>query len=1035
VSLWAISIRRPVFATVLSIALVLFGWIGYTKLPVRELPDIDFPVVSVVTTLPGADPEVVEKEVTEVLEEEINTIEGIKTLTSESSENVSRITVEFELERDIDTAANDVRDKIARVRGQLPEDADEPVVSKVDLDANAIMWISVNADDVSLRTLTDYADNVVKERLQRLPGVGSIIIGGEKRLAVRVRLDADRLAAYQLTVTDVVAALRRENVEIPSGRIESTQREFVVKTAGEFETPEAFNDLVVAFRDDAPVRLRQLGVAEEGDENERSLARFNLRPHVSLGILKQSNANTVDVARAVRHEIDALVPTLPPRYRLQVSFDSSVFIEESVAEVQSSLVIAGILVVLVILLFLHTPRSAVIPALAIPTSTLATFGVMYFLGFTINNLTLLALTLLIGVVVDDAIIVLENIHRHVEAGMDRMRAALHGTTEIALAAFAATLTLVAVFAPVAFITGVIGRFFYEFGITVAIAILVSLFVALTLTPMLCSRLLVHDEPRGIFRLFEQGVTRTAASYRRALVWSLAHRGTVTAAAAGTFLAIGALFLVLGKEFVPPEDRAGFMSIVESAEGATLEHHDQLQRRIEEILVKIPEVRANTAFVGLSQGTIGAVNRGMIFTRLYPRAQRARSQQDVMAEVRAKVAGVPGVSVYVIPFSGLTTGARGQPLQYVIQSPDFRALAQASEALKQRVAALPGFVDVGTNLRIRKPELRVSIDRDKAAALGVTASDVANTLRVLLGGDDVTKFKRGNERYDVIVQLRAKDRASPGQLGQIYVRARSGALVQLSNLVNVTEGVGPSSLNHYNRRRSVIVDASLVGKPLGTAIDEVDVVAREVLPPGFTTTLAGESKDYRESSGSLLFTLALAVAAVYLVLAAQFESFIHPFTILIALPLAVFGAFLALAVCGMTLNIYSAIGMVMLLGLVTKNSILLVDCANQLRAEGRSAHDAAIEAGALRLRPILMTAISTLLGIIPVAVGLGAGAESRRPLGVAVVGGMTMSTLLTLVVVPVVYTLIDDAIAALRRRRTAGAAATAAAVRYSAGGER
>jgi multidrug efflux pump len=1010
-----VSIRRPVFATVLSLALVLFGWIGYTKLPVRELPDIDFPIVSVVTTLPGADPEVVEKEVTEILEEEINTIEGIKTLTSESSENVSRITVEFELERDINVAAQDVRDKIARVRGQLPEDADEPVVSKVDLDANAIMWISLNAEGESLRVLTEYADTVVKERLQRLSGVGSIVIGGEKRFAVRVRLDAERLAAYELTVADVESALRRENVEIPSGRIESTQREFVVKTEGEFPTPDSFNDLVVAFRNDAPVRLRQLGVTEEGDENERSIARFNLRPHVSLGILKQSKANTVAVARAVRQEIDAITPTLPPRYRLQVSFDSSVFIEESVAEVRNSLVIAGVLVVLVIFLFLHTPRSAVIPALAIPTSILATFGAMYFLDFTINNLTLLALVLLIGVVVDDAIIVLENVHRHVEEGMDRTTAALRGTGEIALAALASTLTLIAVFVPIVFITGVIGRFFYEFGLTVAVAIAVSLFVALTLTPMLCSRLLVRDEPRGIFRRFEQGVARTAAQYAAALRWALDHRGTVSGVAVATLLASGGLFVLLGKEFVPPEDRSGFMSIIESAEGSTFEHHDRLQRQIEEILVAMPEVRANTAFVGLSQGSIGAVNRGMIFTRLHPRDARRRSQQEVMAVLRREAAGVPGIVVHVIPFSGLTTGSRGKPLQYVIQNPDFRALAAASETLKQRLAAMPGYVDVDTNLRIRKPELRVTIDRNKSAALGVTASDVANTLRVLLAGDDVTKFKRGNERYDVIVQLRAEDRSSPRQLGQIYVRARAGALVQLSNLVTVTEGVGPSSLNHYNRRRSVIVDASLVGKPLGTALDEVAVLAREVLPAGFTTTVAGESKDYQESSGSLLFTFALAVAAVYLVLAAQFESFVHPATILLALPLAIFGAFLALTVAGMTLNVYSAIGIVMLLGLVTKNSILLVDCANQERAAGASAREAMLRAGALRLRPILMTAVSTLLGILPVAVGLGAGAESRRPLGVAVVGGMTTSTLLTLIVVPVVYTLVDDAIARLRRR--------------------
>jgi multidrug efflux pump len=1024
-SLWQLSIARPVLATVLTIGLTLFGWIGWTKLSVRELPDVDFPVVSVVTVLPGANPEVVEKEVTEVLEEEINAIEGIKTLTSQSLEQVSLITVEFDLDRDVNVAAQDVRDKIARVRDDLPEDAEESVVSKVDLDAQAIMWMSLNAPTRNLRVISDYAETVVKERLQRVPGVGSIIVGGQKRFAVRIRLDAQRLAAYRLTVDDVVQALRRENVEIPSGRIESRAREFVVKTEGSFPSPEAFNQLVIAFREDAPVRLHQVGTAGEGDENERGLGRFNLTPTISLGVLKQSNANTVAVAQAVRTEVEAMQAALAPGYRLQIAFDAAVFVEESVREVEQSLLLAGLLVVLVIVLFLHTPSSALIPAVAIPVSTVATFGFMYFLDFSINNLTLLALTLSIGIVVDDAIIVLENVHRHMEEGEDRLTAARRGTDEIAFAAIAATVSLVAVFAPVAFISGIIGRFFYEFGVAVAVSVVVSLFVALTLTPMLCSRVLALDTPRGVFRVFEQLVAWLAASYRRLLARALAHRALIAALAGASVLASAGLFALLGKEFVPPEDRAGFMVVLESPEGSTLDYHDRLQRRAEVILSETPEVRAASAFIGLSQAGPGAPNRGVIFTRLHPRRERARGQQEVIAELRERFAGIPGIRVFVIAFSGLQTGGGGKPFQFVIQHPDFAALKLHSDRLLERIRQLPGFTEVNSNLRLDKPELRVRLDRDKAAALGVSASDVADTLRVLLGAAKVSKFKRGNERYDVFVQLEETDRLSPAQLGQIYTRARSGELVQLASLVDVAEGVGPSSLHHYNRRRSAIIDANLRDKALGTALDEVGALAREMLPPGFTTAVAGESKDFAESFSSLLFTFALAVVTVYLVLAAQFESFVHPFTILLTLPLAVVGAFAALAALGMTLNVYSFIGVVMLVGLVTKNSILLVDYANRQRDEGRPVTEAVLEAGAVRLRPILMTALSTLVGTLPVAIGLGAGAESRRPLGVAVVGGLTVSTLLTLVVVPVVYTLIDDARAILAARRVRATASLTA----------
>ncbi len=1006
---WSLSIERPVLATVLSLVLILFGAIGYDNLSVRELPNIEFPTVSVVTVLPGASPEVVEKEVTEILEEAVSSIEGIDTLTSSSVEQVSNISIQFDLDRDIDLAAQDVRDRVARARSQLPLDTEEPVVSKIDLDARAILWTSLNADRASLRDLSSYADNVVKERLQRLPGVGSVPIGGEKRLAIRIYLDAARLGAHQLTVSDVVEALQRENVEIPSGRVESLTREFVVKTEGDLESAEEFEELIVAYRDDVPVRLREVGRAVEGDEGERSLARFNLRPHVSIGIVKQSNANAVAVARAVRAEVGAMQASLPPGYRLTVSYDGARFIEESVAEVQEALIVAGLLVILVIFLFLHTPRSALIPAVTIPTSILATFGAMYFFGFTINSLTLLALTLSIGVVVDDAIIVLENAHRHMEAGEERRAAALRGTNEIAFAAIASTLTLVAVFVPVAFIQGIIGRFFFEFGVTVAVAIVASSLVALTLTPMLCSRILKLDAPRGVFARFERGLEALGGRYRTFLEWALEHRGAVVAASGVVLAAAGGLFLLVGQEFVPPEDRGGFLVIIESPEGSTLAHHDRLQIQVEQILAELPEMRAGTAFIGTGSGGVGSPNRGIIFSRLQHRSERGRSQHELLRWLRSRFAEIPGVRVFATPFSGLPTGGRGKPLEFVIQNPDFEALQEYTPRMVERVREIPGLTGVNTDLRINKPELRVEIDRNKAAALGVSVADVANTLRILLGGADVTKFRHGNERYDVIVQLADADRMTPQQIERLYVRSRSGELVQLASVVNVNEGVGPSSLNHYNRRRSVIIDANLQGKPLGTALEEVQEVAREVLPSGFTTTVSGESKEFEESFDGLAFTFVLAIAAVYLVLAGQFESFVHPFTILLALPLALFGALGLLVVLDMTLNIYSFIGMVMLVGLVTKNSILLVDYAGRLRDGGCGVREAIVRAGEVRLRPILMTALSTLFGILPIAIGLGAGAESRRPLGVVVAGGIVASTVLTLVVVPVFYTLLDEAL--------------------------
>ena len=1003
---WALSIRRPVFATVVSLALVLFGSIGFSRLAVRELPDIEFPTVTIQTVLPGASPEVVEKEVTEELEAAVSTVSGIRTLTSASGEELSKISIEFELTRPIDAAVQDVRDRVRSVIRYLPEEAEEPVVRKVDMDAQAIMWISLNADRASLRDLTAYAENVLQERFQRLPGVGSIYIGGSKRLAIRIDLDADLLAAHGLTVADVTRVLRAENVEIPSGRIEGATREFVVQTEGSLDSVAAFNDLILRSSDDGPVRLREVGQATAGDEGERSLARFNLHPHVSIGIVKQSNANTVTVAQEARSAVAAMQQFLPTGYKLQVTYDGATFIEESIGEVQRALVIAGLLVLFVIFLFLHSPRSAVIPALTIPTSVLATFGVIYFAGFTLNSLTLLALTLAIGVVVDDAIIVLENVYRLMEQGVSRREAALRGTSEIAFAAIASTLTLVAVFVPVAFITGVIGRFFFEFGVTVVVAVVVSSGIALTLTPMLCSRFLVVRPATGLLAALDQKLHDLAEVYVRVLHWSLGHRRRVALGSASLMVAAGGLYFALGQEFVPPEDRSGFMVMLETPEGSTLDHHDRLQYPVERLLAEKPEMRASTAFIGA--GGVGSVNRGMIFARMHAPGQRDRTQDEVLREFRAEAAEIPGIRIFATPFSGLSTGRRGQALQFVIQSESWEDLTRESEELRDAIASVPGLVGVRSDLETDNPQIRVRIDREKAAALGVSAADIADTLRILLGGSRTTRFRQGNERYEVIVRLNAEQRAVPQQLQDIHVRAGNGALVQLSSVTEIEEGVGPSSIGHFNRSRSVILSADLDGIPLGAALGEVQRLARDLLPPNFATTVTGQSQEMDDAFGSLRFTFLLALMAVFLVLAAQFESFIHPFTILLALPLAIFGAFLLLAALGMTLNIYSFIGIVMLIGLVTKNSILLVDCTNGLRDQGHSRSAAVVQAGSMRLRPILMTAISTVVGILPVAAGLGAGAESRRPLGVVVAGGILASTVLTLVVVPVFYTLLDDA---------------------------
>jgi multidrug efflux pump len=1009
-----LSIQRPVLASMLSLALVLFGAIGYTQLAVREFPDVDPPIVSVSTALPGANPQVVESAVTDILEEELSTVEGLRTLTSSSQEGFSNITLEFNLDRNVEAAAQDTRDKVARVRERLPEDVEEPVVAKEDADAQPFFWLALSGENYDLLQLSDIGDRLVKSRLQSLAGVGQARIFGERRFSMRVWLSAPELAARGLTVQDVQQAIKSRNVEVPAGRIESERREFTVRSLGELKTPEEFSNLVVSSTNGSLIKLKDLGRVELGAEDERSALRFNGTPAVAIGVIRQSKANILSVAEAIRAELPRIQASLPPGVAIHTAFDESVFVKRSIQEAEETLGIAAILVVIIIFLFLRNLRATIIPGLAIPTSVVAAFAIMYFLGFSINNFTLLALTLAIGIVVDDAIIVLENAYRHQEE-LDETpeQAATNGTREIGFAVLATTISLVAVFTPLAFLKGSTGRLFNEFGIAVAGAVIISGFVALTLTPMLCAKILRVPPQHGRFYgMLEAGFNGLASGYARALALALRHRIIVVATV--ILVTLGAVFVFrsLKREFVPPEDRGWFFTFIIAPEGSSLAYTDNYQRQAEAIQAKTKGIESYFSVVNLGDG----VSRGMIFTNLDDWSKRSRSVQDIIEEVQGQYFAIPGVLAFANnpPAFGF-----GSPVNFVIQHPDFDLLAKGNDTLLARARQVKGLVNVDSDLRVNKPQLTVSFDRDRAEDLGVPVADVATTLQVLLGGRKTSTFTRANKQYDVIVQLDPRARATPSDMTGLYLRGRGGDLVKLEALANVQEGVGPRELNHFDRVRSATLTASLApGFTLGEALDSLNRIAAEVLPKGSSTALSGESRELKESGSALYFAFLLALVVVFMVLASQFESLVHPFTVLLAVPLAVTGALFTLKLAGSTLNVYSQIGMILLIGLVSKNSILLVEYINQLKERGMAALDAAQEAGRIRFRPILMTSVATIMGALPIALGLGAGSLSRRPLGYAIVGGLVFSTMLTLFVVPAVYLIFDGLLERVHRRRAA-----------------
>lgn len=1039
-------IRRPVATVMLNVSLLVFGILGLQRLPVRELPDIDAPIVNVLTVFPGASAEVVETEITDRLEDVIAGVEGIRTLTSVSREQVSSITIEFNQAVDIDVAAQDVRDQVARVRGRLPGDAEESIVSKQDANARPVMWISFFSEVFDTEQLTRIADEQVRERLQTVPGVSNVIIGGEKRRAVRVWLDADRMAAHGIVVDDVRNALGRQNVELPSGRIDGRDVELTIQTRAQLQGPREFAEVVLVQEGDAIIRLGDVAEVKWGVEDERAIARFTGQPAVGLGIIRQSRANTLEVAAGVKALMDEIAPTLPEGIEFAYPYDESIFIERAVIEVWQTLGIAFALVVLTIFVFLRSLRSTLIPALSIPFSIVATFGAMYVMGYSINIFTLLALVLAIGLVVDDAIVVLENIYRHLEEGMKPMDAALKAMEEISFAVIATTLSLISVFLPLAFIGGLTGRLLLEFAVALSFSVIISSLVALTLAPMLGARILKEIKPEDhgrMYQFFERRLEAITRSYVGALGWALRHRVIMLVLALLSLVASGFFFRNLDQEFLPSEDKGRLLALAFTQEGSTPDFTDRMVRQMEQILMENDAVDAFFTAVALPFDGPGNATQAFLFIRL---------RDGDRPHVRDVVGGPAGLGArfwmevegaIAVPIIPQAVDARfGQPFQLILQHPDLNRLDSVTGDILGRLRREGFLANARPTFEMNKPEVRVIFDRELANALGVSLADISRTLQVKFGGQEISDFTLDGSQVEVIAQLDGGSRRSPLEIPNLHVRAGDGSLIPLSALVELEIGTGPNRIERFQRRRSVTIEATPAGVPLGRAVELTEALLAEHLPGDVSFAWTGEVRDLRESTADIAAFFLLAVVVVYMVLAAQFESFVHPFTVMLSLPLAFVGAFAALymlswvnfageqlfgwvnfapevpgfarvlqrivpRIPSMNINIFSQVGLILLVGLVTKNSILLVEFANQLMDKGMNAKEAMLEAGEKRLRPILMTSMATIMGILPIAIGFGDAAESRRPLGVVAVGGMITSTLLTLLVIPVIYTLFSQ----------------------------
>jgi multidrug efflux pump len=995
------SIRRPVLASVMSLLIVLVGVVSFDRLSLREYPRIDEPVVTVNTVLTGASSEVIESQVTKPLEDSIAGIDGVDIITSISRAERSQISVRFKLEKSPDDAAADVRDRVSRVRGRLPDAIDEPIVAKVEADATPTIWLAFNSETLSPLEVTDLINRIVKPRLQTVPGVADIQIGGDRKYAMRIWLDPDKLAAYRVTVQDVEDALRKQNLEVPSGRIESQQREFNVTTRTDLNTVEQFADITLRSANNFTLHLRDVGRVEEAAASERSRVRLNGVPSISTGVIRNATANPLEVAAGVRALMPLIQRELPDSVTVVQANDLSVFIDRSVKSVYATVAEAVVLVALVVFVFLRTLRASIIPLVTIPVSLVGSFALIALAGFTINTLTLLALVLAIGLVVDDAIVVLENIFRHIEEGFTPFQAAIKGVREISFAVVAMTLTLTAVFAPLAFTPGRTGRLFTEFALTLAGAVLVSGFVALTLTPMLCSKLLRHNPaPNRFDRGMEVLLVALTNGYTRTLRGVLAHRWVVLVIMAVSAGLSWWLFSTAKSELSPLEDRGVIIMPVRAPDGATLDFTARYLDAIDAIAATYPEFDRRFMFLGGGQ-----VSTATAVLRTVDWSERTRNTAELARSMLPQLNVLPGVTAFPITPPSLGQGFRERPINYVILTSDsYDNLARVSQQFMAEMAKNSGFVQPDSDLQLNKPEIFMDVDRARAADMGIAVDSVARTVETMLGGRAVTRYKRDADQYDVMVQTEGRGRARPEDIDRLFVRGRGETMVPLSSLVKVREAVSPRELNHFNQRRSVSITANLTPDySLGQALAFLDQTAARVLPQGYTTELNGVSREFRSSSGALGLVFILALVFIFLVLSAQFESFLDPFVILLSVPLSMVGALLALQWSGGTLSVYSQIGLITLVGLISKHGILIVEFSNQLRRQGMAVREAVVAAASLRLRPIIMTTSAMVLGALPLALSSGAGAESRRQIGWVIVGGMSLGTLLTIFVVPTVYT--------------------------------
>ncbi len=1004
-----VSVKRPVFATVISALLVAFGILSFSQLPLREYPDINAPVVSISTTYVGASADIIETRVTQVIEDQISGIEGVKNITSSSRDERSSINIEFGLDRNIDQAANDVRDRVSRVINQLPEDVEKPVVAKQDSDARPVMYISFSSDRMNIMELDDYAHRYLEDRFAVIPGVASVTINGG-RPSMRIWLDRVALAARNLTVTDIEAALRRENLELPAGRLEASDREFQVRIARSYNAPEDFRQLVLARATDGTlIHLGEVAKVEVAPEDLRETFSANQKTTVGIGIVKQSTANTLATLEAVKAEIARMNESLPDHMELIPSSDDSLFIREAIDSVYETIVVTTILVSLVILAFLGTFRTMIIPAVTIPICLTSAFIGLAAFGYSVNLITLLALVLSIGLVVDDAIVVLENIHRRIEHGEPPLVAAFNGSRQVSFAVVATTLVLVAVFTPIVFLSDDMGVLFGELAVTISAAVVFSCVLALSLTPVMCAKLLSRKERKNpLTRLVESIFSRLESGYRTALAGVLQVSWAVVPLTVAVLGALAWLYLHVPREYAPDEDQGMFMARVEAPEGTGFNRMREAMTEIEQPLIQMQNERLiSRTLVRIPGFGSSAPNSGMVMVSMVPWQQRDVSAAEAAARATAAWQSIPFVQAFAFNRSGLHRGGGNLPVQFVLGGPNYQELAAWRDVVMERAAENPGFLRVDSDLKETQPQVVVRIAKNRAAALGVSLQNVGQTLAAMMSEQRITTFVRDGEEYDVVLQARDDQRATAQDLSNIYVRSEtSGRLVPLGNLIYLDETAGAGELNRYNRLRAVTISASLApGYTLGEALDFLQGVARRDLPEVAQIDYKGESLDYKEAAGSLAFTFGIALLIVFLVLSAQFESFIHPLVIILTVPLAMAGAMLGLYVTGSSLNIYSQIGLVMLIGIATKNGVLIVEFINQLRDAGRPFRDAIIEGAGIRLRPVIMTTLSTSIGAIPLVAAAGAGAESRNVLGIVIFAGVSIAALLTLFVVPAFYNLI------------------------------